>query len=58
MTFIRLILIIILKINLPEDNLILNIIFSLIQILLCIPIIFVFDRYLPFLIGKRRKEKC
>ena len=46
MTFIKLILIIILKVNFPEDNLFLNIIFSIIQILLCIPVIFIFNKYL------------
>ena len=54
MTFIKFILIIVLKINYPEDNLILNIVFSIIQILLCIPIIFIFNRYLPFFIGKEK----
>lgn len=54
-TFIKLILIIILKLNYPENNLTLNTIFSIIQILLCIPIIFIFNNYLPFLIGKKQK---
>lgn len=57
MTFIKLILVLILKVNFPENNLILNIIFSIIQIILCIPIIYIFNKYLPFLIGKRR-ERC
>lgn len=56
MTFIKLILSIILKINFPEDNLFLNIIFSIIQILLCIPVIFIFNKYLPFLIGKKKEK--
>lgn len=56
MTFIKLILIIILKVNFPEDNLFLNIIFSIIQILLCIPVIFIFNKYLPFLIGKKKEK--
>lgn len=56
MTFIKLILIIILKIKFPEDNLILNIIFSIIQILLCIPMIIIFNKYLPFLIGKKKEK--
>lgn len=57
MTFIKLILVLILKVNFPENNLILNVIFSIIQIILCIPIIYIFNKYLPFLIGKRR-ERC
>lgn len=58
LTFIKLILIIILKLNYPEDNLLLSIIFSIIQILLCIPVIFIFNNYFPFLVGKKKIRIC
>lgn len=45
MTFIKLILFLILEINFPRNNLSLNIIFSIFQIILCIPLIIIFNRF-------------
>lgn len=52
MTFIKLILILALKLNFSEYNLLLSIIFSIVQITLCVPIIYIFNKYLPILLGK------
>lgn len=43
----------ILKLNLSE-NLIINIVLSIFQIILCLPLIYIFNNYLPFLIGKSK----
>lgn len=43
----------ILKLNLA-DNLIIGVILSIFQIILCLPLIYIFNRYLPFLIGKSK----
>lgn len=58
MSLIKLILIFVVKITLEEYSLFKSIIYSIIQILLCVPIIFIFNKYFPFLIGKRRKKEC
>ena len=42
--------------SIPEGNTIFDLIFSLIEILLCIPIIVVLNKYFPFFIGKGKKN--
>lgn len=52
MTFIKLIALI-LGINLLEGNLIIDIFYTIVQILLCLPVIMIFNKYFPYLIGKK-----
>lgn len=56
-TIIKVVFILILKISIPENNTIFNLIFSLIEILLCIPIIVILNKYFPFFIGKGKKNE-
>lgn len=55
-TIIKVVFIYILKMSIPEGNTIFDLIFSLIEILLCIPIIVVLNKYFPFFIGKGKKK--
>lgn len=55
MTFIKLIIIIILEKNLLEGNVLIDIGYSIIQVILCIPAIFIFNKYFPYLVGKKNK---
>lgn len=52
MTFIKLLIIIILEKELVEGKLVVDIIYSVFQIFLCLPVIFIFNKYFPYLIGK------
>lgn len=45
----------ILKLNL-SDNLIIGIVLSIFQIILCLPLVYIFNRYLPFLMGKIKEQ--
>ena len=56
-TIIKVVFILILKISIPENNTIFDLIFSLIEILLCIPIIVILNKYFPFFIGKGKKNE-
>lgn len=55
MTFIKLIFMIV-GISMIENNTIYNIIFSIIQLLMCVPIIIILNKYFPKLIGKYNKK--
>lgn len=55
-TFIKVMFIYILKISVPESNIIFDLIFSLIEILICIPVIIILNKYFPFFIGKKRRN--
>lgn len=52
MTFIKFIIIIILEKELIEGKVGIDIVYSVIQIFLCLPAIFIFNKYFPYLIGK------
>lgn len=56
MTFIKFIIIIILGNKLIEENLIIDIWYSILQIFLCLPAIFIFNKCFPCLIGKENKN--
>ena len=43
-----------LNIQMLEDNLIFDFIIMTLKIILCVPIVFIFNKYFPFLIGKKR----
>lgn len=53
---ITILLVYILKLDISDSNLVINIILSMIQIILCLPIIYVFNNYFPYLIGKTKSE--
>ena len=56
-TIIKVVFTYILKISIPESNTTFDLIFSLIEILICIPIIVVLNKYFPFFIGKGKKNE-
>lgn len=56
-TIIKVVFILILKISIPENNTIFDLIFSLVEILLCIPIIVILNKYFPLFIGKGKKNE-
>lgn len=55
MTFIKLVFMII-GINVINNNTIYNIFFSIIQLLICVPIIFILNKYFPKFVGKYNKK--
>ena len=55
-TIIKVVFIFVLKMFVPENNTIFDLVFSLVEILLCIPIIIILNKYFPFFIGKKKEN--
>lgn len=45
-----------LKKEIPKEQLLFDLVYSVIQIILCLPIIYIFNKYFPFLIGKSKRD--
>lgn len=53
MTVIKYIFVILLNKTLIEGNILINIVYSIFQVIICIPIILLINKYFYFLVGKK-----
>lgn len=56
-TFTKVLALFLLKISIPENNTIFDIFYSVWQIGLCIPIIYILNKYFPYILGREKNDK-
>lgn len=56
-TFTKVLAVFLLKISIPENNIIFDMFYSLWQIGLCIPIIYILDKYFPYILGRKKNAQ-
>ena len=56
-TITKVLVVFILKISIPTNNIIFDIFYSIWEIILCVPIIYIINEYFPYIIGRKKYDK-